>query len=75
MARAEVFGTDGTAQCGFLDPADGELAQLQALRLQAEAFRMAAAGADYGGATAPDAVAALTAAQQAAEAIHGRVPS
>jgi len=75
MARTEVFGTDGTARCGFLDPADGELAQLQALRLQAEAFRMAAAGTDYGGATAPDAVAALTAAQQAAEAIHGRVPS
>src|SRR5215475_1305414 len=50
MARTEVFGTAGTAQCQFLDPADGELAQLEALRLQAEAFAMAAAGADCGGA-------------------------
>jgi myo-inositol 2-dehydrogenase / D-chiro-inositol 1-dehydrogenase len=70
IARTEVFGTAATAQCRFLDPTDGELAQLEALRLQAEAFGMAAAGADCGGATAADAVAALTAAQRAAEAIH-----
>ena len=38
MARAEVFGTHGTVRCDFLDPADGERAQLEALRLQAESF-------------------------------------
>jgi myo-inositol 2-dehydrogenase/D-chiro-inositol 1-dehydrogenase len=80
MARAEVFGTGGTIRCDFLDPADGERAQLDALRRQAEgfvAFARAAAGdgtADVGaaagdGATAADAVAALRAAEQVSAAI------
>jgi myo-inositol 2-dehydrogenase / D-chiro-inositol 1-dehydrogenase len=80
MARAEVFGTGGTIRCDFLDPADGERAQLGALRRQAEgfvAFARAAAGdgaADVGaaagdGATAADAVAALRAAEQVSAAI------
>jgi myo-inositol 2-dehydrogenase / D-chiro-inositol 1-dehydrogenase len=74
MARAEVFGTGGTIRCDFLDPADGERAQLNALRRQAEGFaafaRAAGDGAVTGdGATAADAVAALRAAEQASAAI------
>jgi myo-inositol 2-dehydrogenase / D-chiro-inositol 1-dehydrogenase len=52
MARAEVFGTGGTIRCDFLDPADGERAQLDALRRQAEgfaAFARAGGGAAGGG--------------------------
>jgi myo-inositol 2-dehydrogenase / D-chiro-inositol 1-dehydrogenase len=80
MARAEVFGTGGTIRCDFLDPADGERAQLDALRRQAEGFAaFARAGGDgvdgsaatgaSTGATAADAVAALLAAEQASAAI------
>jgi myo-inositol 2-dehydrogenase / D-chiro-inositol 1-dehydrogenase len=73
MARAEVFGTGGTIRCDFLDPADGERAQLDALRRQAEGFvAFARAGAGPGdGATAADAVAALRAAEQVSAAIPG----
>jgi myo-inositol 2-dehydrogenase / D-chiro-inositol 1-dehydrogenase len=77
MARAEVFGTAGTIRCDFLDPAEGDRAQLDALRRQAEgfaAFARAGGGAADGhaattGATAADAVAALRAAEQASAAI------
>jgi myo-inositol 2-dehydrogenase / D-chiro-inositol 1-dehydrogenase len=70
MARAEVFGTGGTIRCDFLDPADGERAQLEALRHQAEGFAaVAGAGGGYFGATADDAVAALQAAEQVSAAI------
>jgi myo-inositol 2-dehydrogenase/D-chiro-inositol 1-dehydrogenase len=69
MARAEVFGTGGFERCDFLDPADGERAQLKALRLQAEDFARYARGADCSGATAADAVAALSAAEQVSAAI------
>jgi myo-inositol 2-dehydrogenase/D-chiro-inositol 1-dehydrogenase len=69
MARAEVFGTHGTACCGFLDPAEGERAQLEALCLQAESFAAFAAGGPGQGATGADAVAALDAAQRAAAAL------
>lgn len=69
MARAEVFGTGGFERCDFLDPADGERAQLQALRLQAEEFASYVSGADCSSATAADAVAALTAAEQVTAAI------
>jgi myo-inositol 2-dehydrogenase / D-chiro-inositol 1-dehydrogenase len=80
MARAEVFGTGGTIRCDFLDPADGERAQLDALRAQAEGFAAFARGGSDGaaagdgamagdGATAADAVAALRAAEQASAAI------
>ena len=69
MARAEVFGTRGTVRCDFLDPADGERAQLDALRRQAEGFADYAAGAGQHGATAQDAAAALEAAELASEQI------
>jgi len=65
MARAEVFGTRGTERCEFLDPADGERAQLDALRRQAESFAAFARGGPCEGATGADAVAALAAAEQA----------
>jgi myo-inositol 2-dehydrogenase/D-chiro-inositol 1-dehydrogenase len=69
MARAEAFGTKGTVRCDFLDPAEGEQAQLAALRLQAESFADFASGGSCGGATGADAIAALDAATRAAAAI------
>jgi myo-inositol 2-dehydrogenase/D-chiro-inositol 1-dehydrogenase len=69
MARAEAFGTKGTARCDFLDPAEGERAQLAALRLQAESFADFASGGPCTGATGADAVAALDAATRAGAAI------
>jgi myo-inositol 2-dehydrogenase / D-chiro-inositol 1-dehydrogenase len=85
MARAEVFGTAGTAYCPFLDPEDGEQAQLAALRAQAEDFARRARGEAAGGrptggvgadgargtqpASAVDAVAALEAAERAYSAM------
>jgi myo-inositol 2-dehydrogenase/D-chiro-inositol 1-dehydrogenase len=69
MARAEVFGTRGTVRCDFLDPADGERAQLDALRRQAAGFADFVAGAEQQGATATDAAAALQAAELASAAI------
>jgi myo-inositol 2-dehydrogenase/D-chiro-inositol 1-dehydrogenase len=61
---AEVFGTLGSERCDVIDPAEGERAQLKALRRQAESFAEFAGGAPCQGATAGDAVAALTAAEQ-----------
>jgi myo-inositol 2-dehydrogenase / D-chiro-inositol 1-dehydrogenase len=69
MARAEVFGTKGTARCDFLDPAEGEQAQLAALRRQAESFADFASGGPCTGATGADAIAALDAATKAGAAI------
>jgi myo-inositol 2-dehydrogenase/D-chiro-inositol 1-dehydrogenase len=69
MARAEAFGTKGTARCDFLDPAEGEQAQLAALRLQAESFAGFASGGPCTGATGADAIAALDAATRAGAAI------
>ena len=69
MARAEAFGTAGTVRCDFLDPAEGERAQLAAVRLQAESFAAFAGGGPCEGATGDDAIAALDAAQRAAAAI------
>jgi myo-inositol 2-dehydrogenase / D-chiro-inositol 1-dehydrogenase len=69
MARAEAFGTKGTVRCDFLDPAEGEQAQLAALRLQAESFADFASGGPCTGATGADAVAALDAATRAGAAI------
>ncbi len=66
---AEVFGTAGSQRCDVIDPADGERAQLEALRRQAESFAEFAGGAPCQGATAQDAVAALTAAEQVTAAI------
>jgi myo-inositol 2-dehydrogenase/D-chiro-inositol 1-dehydrogenase len=78
MARAEVFGTSGTAYCPFLDPREGERAQLAALRAQAEDFARRASGefgTDTEPASAADAVAALDAAQRAAAEIAATVGS
>jgi myo-inositol 2-dehydrogenase/D-chiro-inositol 1-dehydrogenase len=69
MARAEAFGTDGTARCDFLDPAEGERAQLAALREQAESFADFASGGTCTGATGADAIAALDAATRAGAAV------
>jgi myo-inositol 2-dehydrogenase / D-chiro-inositol 1-dehydrogenase len=69
MARAEVFGTDGTVACDFLDPAEGERAQLEALRRQAEGFADYARAGACSGASAMDAIAALEAAERAAAAM------
>ena len=66
---AEVFGTQGSERCEVIDPAEGERAQLEALRSQAESFADFAAGGPCQGATAADAVAALTAAEQVTAAI------
>ena len=70
MARAEAFGTRGTVRCDFLDPAEGERAQLAAVRRQAESFAAFARGGRCGGATGEDAIAALEAAEQAGAAIN-----
>jgi myo-inositol 2-dehydrogenase/D-chiro-inositol 1-dehydrogenase len=70
MARAEAFGTRGTVRCDFLDPAEGERAQLEAVRRQAESFAAFARGGPCEGATGADAIAALEAAEQAAAAIR-----
>jgi len=66
---AEVFGTRGSERCDVIDPAEGERAQLEALRRQAESFAEFAAGGPCQGATAADAVAALTAAEHVTAAI------
>src|SRR6266576_3937930 len=70
MARAEAFGTRGTVRCDFLDPAEGERAQLDAVRRQAESFAAFARGGPCEGATGADAIAALEAAEQASAAIR-----
>ena len=41
---AEVFGTRASERCEVIDPAEGERAQLEALRRQAESFAEFAAG-------------------------------
>jgi myo-inositol 2-dehydrogenase / D-chiro-inositol 1-dehydrogenase len=69
MARAEAFGTRGTARCDFLDPAEGERAQLEAVRRQAESFAAFARGGPCEGATGADAIAVLDAAERAGAAI------
>ena len=66
---AEVFGTRGHERCDVIDPAEGEVAQLEALRRQAESFASFAAGGRCEGATAGDAIAALAAAEQVKAAI------
>ena len=72
---AETFGTLGSERCDVIDPADGERAQLEALRRQAESFAEFAAGAPCAGATADNAVAALIAAEQVTAAIPAMTPS
>lgn len=63
MASIEVFGTKDHVYSVFLDPQDGERAQLDALRRQASAFAQYADGAPCRGASVDDAIAALEAAR------------
>ena len=69
MARVEVFGTRDAVRCDFLDPKDGEQAQLDALVRQAEGFASFATGGPLSGASVHDAAAALGAAERAAAAM------
>jgi myo-inositol 2-dehydrogenase / D-chiro-inositol 1-dehydrogenase len=69
MARIEVFGTRDAMRCDFLDPKDGEQAQLEALGRQAEGFAAFAKGGPLTGASIQDAMAALDAAERASAAI------
>jgi myo-inositol 2-dehydrogenase / D-chiro-inositol 1-dehydrogenase len=70
MARVEAFGTHDAVRIDFLDPAEGEVVQLDALRRQAEAFADYARGGRPTGASVEDAARALEAAFEAT----GQVP-
>ncbi|MDW9378360.1 Gfo/Idh/MocA family protein [Sinorhizobium meliloti] len=63
----QVFGTSGFAEARFFWPPDGEAVFLNALQAQLEDFVQAARGGAPRGATASDAVAALTIAEAATE--------
>lgn len=71
MASVEVFGTRDHAFCVFLDPQEGEQAQLSALRRQATAFAQYASGERCRGASVDDAIAALEAARVSAAQVSG----
>jgi myo-inositol 2-dehydrogenase/D-chiro-inositol 1-dehydrogenase len=73
MARVEVFGTRDAAASEFLDPREGDRAQLEALRRQAEGFAEFAAGGPCTGATVADAAAAIDAAERASSQIPALV--
>lgn len=75
MARVEVFGTRDAVRCDFLDPKDGEQAQLDALVRQAEGFATFARGGPLNGASIHDAAAALEAAERASAAILSQRPT
>jgi len=66
VASVEVFGTRAHHFSVFLDPAEGDRAQLEALRRQASAFSRFANGGPCEGASVDDAIAALEAAASAA---------
>jgi myo-inositol 2-dehydrogenase/D-chiro-inositol 1-dehydrogenase len=66
MASVEVFGSLDHVHSVFLNPDDGERAQLEALVLQAQSFAEYASGGPCRGASVEDAVAALEAAGRAA---------
>jgi myo-inositol 2-dehydrogenase/D-chiro-inositol 1-dehydrogenase len=70
MVSAEVFGSGGHRRLDNHRPADGERAQLEALRRQDEAFARWATGGPAEGATFADAVAALEVAAQ----LSGHLP-
>ena len=71
MASVEVFGTRDHQRSVFLDPVDGEGAQLDALRRQASAFATYATGGACRGASVDDAVRALEAARWSAQQVAG----
>jgi myo-inositol 2-dehydrogenase / D-chiro-inositol 1-dehydrogenase len=66
MASVEVFGSLDHVHSVFLNPDDGERAQLEALVLQAQSFAEYARGGPCRGASVEDAIAALEAAGRAA---------
>jgi myo-inositol 2-dehydrogenase/D-chiro-inositol 1-dehydrogenase len=66
ICRVEAFGSRDAEDCRFLWPPDGDAVFLDALRRQAEAFAAWVRGGEPLGATAADAVAALSAAEQIA---------
>ncbi len=66
VCRVEAFGSRDAEDCRFLWPPDGDAVFLDALRRQAEAFAAWVRGGEPLGATAADAVAALSAAEQIA---------
>lgn len=72
MARIEVFGARDAVRCDFLDPKDGEAAQLDALVRQAEGFAAFVTGGPLTGASIDDGAAALGAAERAAGAMTQR---
>src|SRR6202011_3950340 len=65
----EVFGTDGYERVEFMWGAEGDQVFRAAIAAQLEAFAGAVRGGDPVGATGQDAIAALTAAELAAEAL------
>jgi myo-inositol 2-dehydrogenase / D-chiro-inositol 1-dehydrogenase len=67
MASVEVFGSKDHVASTFLNPADGERAQLEALVRQAHAFAEFAKGEPCRGASVEDAIAALEAAERCAD--------
>jgi myo-inositol 2-dehydrogenase/D-chiro-inositol 1-dehydrogenase len=67
MASVEVFGSRDHLLSLFLNPDDGERAQLEALVLQAQSFAEYANGGSGRGASIEDAIAALEAARRAAD--------
>lgn len=75
MARVEVFGTRDAVRLDFVDPKDGERAQLNALVRQAEGFATFATGGPRSGASIQDAAAALEAAERALAGIPRLSPA
>lgn len=67
LVKVEVYGTKGTVSSVFLDPAEGDVVFLEALRLQAEDFARLVWTRVGHGARAADAVAALKVAEMAKE--------
>jgi myo-inositol 2-dehydrogenase / D-chiro-inositol 1-dehydrogenase len=70
MVRVEVFGTRGAVPYDVIDPAKGEVAQLDALRRQAEGFSEFASGGPASGASVSDAIATLEAVERATATIQ-----
>lgn len=64
LVRVEAFGVKGHQHINVLDPGTGDEPQMEALRLQAEAFAVNSLGGSAGGATGEDAAVALEIAQQ-----------
>jgi myo-inositol 2-dehydrogenase/D-chiro-inositol 1-dehydrogenase len=67
----EVFGEDGYERATFMWAAAGEAVFHRALAAQADAFAAAVRGGPQRGATGDDAIAALAAAEQIADALAG----